>query len=77
MAQRQYSVAKVIGDFYGLGLELDNLATVEARNYDQAINKAIKKLNLKSGDTLSIIALQGNMPQVKGLGLPGRYDVLV
>lgn len=74
---RQYSIAKVMGDFYGLGSQIDNLMKIQARNYDDAIDKAIKKLKLRKGDTLSIIALQGNMPQVKGFGLPSRYEVKV
>ena len=71
---RQYSVAKVKGDAYGFGSLLDKLTTVKAANYDTAVDKAVRKLHLKKGDTLSIIALQGSMPQVKGIGLPGRYE---
>ena len=71
---RQYSIAKVIGDFHGLGSQIGNLTTIRAKNYDDAIDKAVRKLHLKKGDTLSIIALQGNMPQVKGFGLPSRYE---
>lgn len=69
---RIYSAAKVkerssIGDF------LDKpLVEVKARNYDEAIEKAIKKLQLKKGDWLSILALQGNMPD--GIG---RYTYKV
>ena len=71
---RQYSIAKVKGDFYGLGSLLDKLTIIRAKNYDDAVERAIKKLHLKTGDTLSIIALQGVMPQVEGFGLPGRYE---
>ena len=71
---RKYSVAKVTGDFYGLGSRLGRLTEVKAQNYNEAVEKAIKKLHLKKGDTLSIIALQGSMPQVKGFGLPSRYE---
>lgn len=72
--KRQYSIAKVIGDFYGLGSQIDQLTTIKAQNYDEAVDKAIKRLHLKKGDRLSIIALQGNMPQIKGFGLPSRYE---
>lgn len=71
---RQYSIAKVVGGFYGLGSQIDKLTIVKAKNYDDAVDKAIKKLRLKKGNTLSIIALQGNTPQVKGFGLPSRYE---
>jgi len=71
---RQYSIAKVIGDFYGLGSQLGGLAIIKARNYDDAVEKAVKKLHLTKGNTLSIIALQGARPQVKGIGLPTRYE---
>lgn len=71
---RQYSIAKVKGDFYGLGSLLDVLTTIRAKNYDDAVEKAIKKLRLKKGDILSILALQGSRPQAKGFGLPGRYE---
>ena len=70
---RQYSIAKVKGDFYGLGSLLDQLTTLKAKNYDDAIDKAAKKLHLKKGDTLSIIALQGKMPDDRGF-LPSRYE---
>lgn len=71
---RRYSISKVKGDFHGLGSLLGKLAEVKANNYDDAVEKAKKKLKLKRGDTLSIIALQGSTPQVKGFGLPSRYE---
>ena len=75
---RCYSAAKVKGDFYGLGSLLEKpLIEVKARNYNEAVEKAIHSLCLKKGDTLSMIALQGNLPKVKGFGLPGRYEYKV
>ena len=71
---RQYSISKVKGDFYGLGSRLGKLSIIKAHNYDEAVTKSIVKLHLKKGDVLSIIALQGTMPVVKGIGLPGRYE---
>ena len=71
---RKYSIAKVKGDCFGLGSFINTPETVEARNYDDAVERAIIKLHLKKGDTLSIIALQGSVPTVKGIGLPGRYE---
>jgi len=70
---RRYSIAKISGDFYGLGSSLTGLVTIKARNYDDAIDKAVEKLRLKPGDTLSIIALQGKMPNNRGL-LPSRWE---
>ena len=74
MAMRQYSIAKVTGDAFGFGSLISDLTHIRAKNYDDAVDKAIHKLNLKRGDTLSIIALQGKMPIVKGFSLPGRYE---
>jgi len=71
---RKYSISKVKGDCFGLGSLLGKLDEVKARNYNDAVEKSIKKLHLKKGDTLSIIALQGATPQVKGFGLPSRYE---
>lgn len=50
---RRYSAAKVKGDFYGLGSLLDKLIEIKARNYEEAIDKAIMELGLEKGDTLS------------------------
>lgn len=71
---RQYSIAKVVQD-HGIASEITALTTVKAHDYEDAINKAFRKLKLKKGDTLSIIALQGRQPSTKGLELPGRYEV--
>lgn len=73
---RQYSVAKVAGDFYGLGSRLTGMTTVKARNYDDAIDQAVKKLKLRPGDTLSILALQGRSPSGRGF-LPPRWQYTV
>lgn len=71
---RQYSIAKVIGDAYGFGSLLGKLDITTAKTYDGAVDKAIKKLHLKKGDILSIVALQGSLPHIQGFGLPGRYE---
>ena len=70
---RTYSAAKVkertdIGNF------LDKpLIEVKARNYDDAVEKAIRQLGLKKGDYLSIIALQSKTPSCPF----GRYTYKV
>jgi len=74
---RQYSISKVQGEVKGLGSLLGKLDVVKAHNYDDAVEKAIVKLHLKKGDTLSIIALQGTKPQVKGFGFPSRYEYII
>lgn len=69
---RQYSIGRVKEEM-GFGLLLDKLQVVKARNYDDAIEKATKKLGLVKGDTLSILALQGQRPE----GFCCRYTVTV
>jgi len=70
---RIYSAAKV-KERSSIGSFLEKpLIEVKARNYDEAVEKAIKKLKLKKGDWLSILALQGNKPDFP----LGRYTYKV
>ena len=71
-----YSAAKVKEE-WGFGVLLDKpLITIKAKNYDEAIEKAIKKLRLKKGNTLSIIRIGGKQTKTV-FGLPGRYTVKI
>ena len=64
---RIYSIAKVESDMgFALKLAHSSLTEVRARNYDEAVEKGTKKLHLKKGDMLSILALTGNRPHGMG-----------
>ena len=68
----KYSIAKVIGDL-GFVSQLGRIKVIEAKNYNEAVNKATRILKLKKGDKLSIIRLGVKYP-ITEFGLPGRYE---
>ena len=73
----KYSIAQVREHQpYGSIIVHNSFMVIEAKNYDIAIPKAIKKLKLKKGNILSIIRIGSKKP-AKGFTVPSRYEVEV